>query len=137
MQDESMSADHPTSVVSNLQFLSQASTPASAAASGTASRRRAATASNAASPQLRGVPSDTISSTDTPAEGDEAPAAVTTGEEEVADTEALNAASDAAANAKADQEHAIRVLLYSGEFDLNCNTLGTLHTLEANKWRNK
>lgn len=31
----------------------------------------------------------------------------------------------------------IRVLLYSGEFDMNCNTLGTLHTLEANKWRNK
>jgi len=28
----------------------------------------------------------------------------------------------------------IRVLLYSGEFDLNCNTLGTLHTLEANTW---
>lgn len=33
--------------------------------------------------------------------------------------------------------HAIRVLLYSGEFDLNCNTLGVLHTLEANRWRNK
>ncbi len=31
----------------------------------------------------------------------------------------------------------IRVLLYSGEFDLNCNTLGTLHTLEANIWRKK
>jgi len=29
----------------------------------------------------------------------------------------------------------LRVLLYSGEFDLNCNTLGTLHTLEANYWR--
>lgn len=28
----------------------------------------------------------------------------------------------------------IRVLLYSGEADLNCNTLGTLHTLEANAW---
>lgn len=28
----------------------------------------------------------------------------------------------------------VRVLLYSGEFDLNCNTLGTLHTLEANTW---
>ena len=36
-----------------------------------------------------------------------------------------------------DAEHSIRVLLYSGEFDLNCNTLGTLHTLEANTWRNK
>lgn len=33
--------------------------------------------------------------------------------------------------------HAIRVLLYSGEFDLNTNTLGTLHTLEANRWRGK
>jgi len=31
----------------------------------------------------------------------------------------------------------VRVMLYSGEFDLNCNTLGTLHTLEANKWRGK
>ncbi len=31
----------------------------------------------------------------------------------------------------------IRVLLYSGEFDLNCNTLGTLHTLEANYWRHQ
>ena len=31
--------------------------------------------------------------------------------------------------------HGVRVLLYSGEFDLNCNTLGTLHTLEANHWR--
>lgn len=28
----------------------------------------------------------------------------------------------------------VRTLLYSGEFDINCNTLGTLHTLEANKW---
>eukprot|EP01041_Mallomonas_annulata_P003654 gene3654-7281_t len=28
----------------------------------------------------------------------------------------------------------IRVLLYSGESDFNCNTLGTLHTLEANNW---
>ncbi len=27
-----------------------------------------------------------------------------------------------------------RVLLYTGEFDLNTNTLGTLHTLEQNKW---
>lgn len=26
---------------------------------------------------------------------------------------------------------------HSGELDLNCNTLGTLHTLEANQWRNK
>lgn len=31
----------------------------------------------------------------------------------------------------------LRILLYSGEFDLNCNTLGTLHTLEANLWRNR
>lgn len=31
----------------------------------------------------------------------------------------------------------LRVLLYSGEFDLNCNTLGTLHTLEANFWRQR
>lgn len=28
----------------------------------------------------------------------------------------------------------IKVLLYSGEFDLNCNTLGTLHVLEAHSW---
>jgi len=28
----------------------------------------------------------------------------------------------------------VRVLLYSGEHDLNCNTLGTLHVLEANTW---
>ena len=28
----------------------------------------------------------------------------------------------------------IRVLLYSGEFDLNCNTLGVLHVLESNTW---
>ena len=62
-------------------------------------------------------------------------------------------------NAEADPlSHAIRVLLYryvyhlisnhsiltvlhltlnNGELDLNCNTLGTLHTLEANQWRNK
>jgi hypothetical protein len=33
--------------------------------------------------------------------------------------------------------HSIRILLYSGEFDLNCNTLGTLHTLEANSWRKR
>ena len=33
--------------------------------------------------------------------------------------------------------HNIRILLYSGEFDLNCNTLGTLHTLEANSWRKR
>jgi hypothetical protein len=31
----------------------------------------------------------------------------------------------------------IRILLYSGEFDMNCNTLGTLHTLEANVWRRR
>lgn len=31
----------------------------------------------------------------------------------------------------------IKILLYSGEFDLNCNTLGTLHTLEHNQWRKK
>ena len=31
----------------------------------------------------------------------------------------------------------VRVLLYSGEQDLNCNTLGTLHTLEANSWRGR
>eukprot|EP01038_Epipyxis_sp_PR26KG_P004454 gene4454-6299_t len=31
-------------------------------------------------------------------------------------------------------ENGIRVMLYSGEFDMNCNTLGTLHTLEANHW---
>ncbi|RYH05385.1 hypothetical protein EON65_44865 [archaeon] len=31
----------------------------------------------------------------------------------------------------------MRVLLYSGEFDLNCNTLGTMHTLEANYWRKR
>eukprot|EP00981_Chlorochromonas_danica_P012652 scaffold5245_cov183-Ochromonas_danica.AAC.3 len=31
----------------------------------------------------------------------------------------------------------LRVLLYSGEFDMNCNTLGTLHTLEANYWRKR
>lgn len=31
----------------------------------------------------------------------------------------------------------VRVLLYSGEFDLICNTLGTLHTLEANRWRGR
>jgi hypothetical protein len=34
-------------------------------------------------------------------------------------------------------KNALKLLLYSGEFDLNCNTLGTLHTLEANFWRNK
>lgn len=28
----------------------------------------------------------------------------------------------------------IRLLLYNGEFDLNCNFLGVLHTLEANEW---
>ncbi|CAE7760255.1 unnamed protein product, partial [Symbiodinium microadriaticum] len=28
----------------------------------------------------------------------------------------------------------IRVLLYSGEFDLNCNFIGTLNTLEDNLW---
>lgn len=28
----------------------------------------------------------------------------------------------------------IRVLLYNGEFDLNCNFLGTQHTLERNLW---
>jgi hypothetical protein len=27
-----------------------------------------------------------------------------------------------------------RVLLYNGEFDLNCNFLGTQHTLERNLW---
>jgi hypothetical protein len=31
----------------------------------------------------------------------------------------------------------IRVMLYSGEFDLNCNTLGTIHTLEAGIWSNR
>ncbi len=31
----------------------------------------------------------------------------------------------------------IKVLLYSGEFDLNCNTLGTLHVLEAHSWNQK
>lgn len=31
----------------------------------------------------------------------------------------------------------LRVMLYSGEFDLNCNTLGTLHTLEHNWWRGR
>ena len=31
----------------------------------------------------------------------------------------------------------LRILLYSGEFDLNCNTLGTLHTLEDNIWRKR
>lgn len=31
----------------------------------------------------------------------------------------------------------LRVMLYSGEFDLNCNTLGTLHTLEHNWWRHR
>ena len=34
-------------------------------------------------------------------------------------------------------ENNLHVLLYSAEFDLNCNTLGTLHTLESNRWRNK
>lgn len=34
-------------------------------------------------------------------------------------------------------DSSLRILLYSGEFDLNCNTLGTLHTLEANLWRNR
>jgi carboxypeptidase C (cathepsin A) len=29
----------------------------------------------------------------------------------------------------------VKLLLYSGEFDLNVNSLGTLHVLEANKWR--
>jgi hypothetical protein len=133
MQDESMSADHPTSVVSNLQFLSQASTPVStAAAPGAASRRRADTAvSDGASPQLRGGTSEAA-----PTNTIIASSSTTTTTEEV-EAEALNAASDAAANARAEREHAIRVLLYSGEFDLNCNTLGTLHTLEANQWRNK
>lgn len=31
----------------------------------------------------------------------------------------------------------LRVMLYSGELDLNCNTLGTLHTLEHNSWRKR
>lgn len=35
-----------------------------------------------------------------------------------------------------DNNH-LKILLYSGEFDLNCNTLGTLHTLEHNTWRKK
>lgn len=34
-------------------------------------------------------------------------------------------------------KNALKLLLYSGEFDLNCNTLGTLHTLEANYWRHR
>ena len=28
----------------------------------------------------------------------------------------------------------LRVLIYNGEFDLNCNFLGTQHTLERNLW---
>ena len=36
-------------------------------------------------------------------------------------------------NLKNVMEH-IRVLLYTGEFDLNTNTLGTLHILEKNQW---
>jgi hypothetical protein len=31
----------------------------------------------------------------------------------------------------------VRLLIYSGSFDLNCNMLGTLHTLEVNLWRNR
>ena len=39
---------------------------------------------------------------------------------------------------KHDKSHNnIRILLYSGEFDINSNTLGTLHTLEANVWRKR
>ncbi len=37
---------------------------------------------------------------------------------------------------RGDNKH-LRVMLYSGEFDLNCNTLGTLHTLEHNWWRGR
>lgn len=37
---------------------------------------------------------------------------------------------------RGDNTH-LRVMLYSGEFDLNCNTLGTLHTLEHNWWRGR
>eukprot|EP01033_Poteriospumella_lacustris_P009692 gene9692-6935_t len=37
---------------------------------------------------------------------------------------------------RGDHAH-LRVMLYSGEFDLNCNTLGTLHTLEHNWWRGR
>jgi hypothetical protein len=38
-------------------------------------------------------------------------------------------------NAKLVPATSLRILLYSGEFDLNCNTLGTLHTLEHQHWR--
>jgi hypothetical protein len=158
LQNDAMMADHPTSVVRNLQFLSQAMSSlkpssngagAAATASTTQKRRlrshhgaREATDPDTATPTA--VP--TSISTDAPTIAPTTinptvqPTAQPTSHPTLAptqDTAGSVASADVDINAKAEANHAIRVLLYSGEFDLNCNTLGTLHTLEANRWRNK
>jgi cell division protein FtsN len=158
LQNDAMMADHPTSVVRNLQFLSQAMSPlkpsaagAGAAASGTTTQKRRlrshhgardATDPDTATPTV----APTSLSTDAPTV---APTTVNPTVQPTAqptshptptptqDTAGSVASAVVDINAKAEANHAIRVLLYSGEFDLNCNTLGTLHTLEANRWRNK
>jgi hypothetical protein len=65
------------------------------------------------------------------------PRATSTAASLVSSSVAPASASASAVLGSVSASHAIRVMLYSGEFDLNCNTLGTLHTLEANKWRNR
>lgn len=47
------------------------------------------------------------------------------------------ASKDVFINKMKQVEGHIRILMYSGEFDLNTNFLGTLHTLEANYWRKR
>eukprot|EP01032_Pedospumella_encystans_P012048 gene12048-13965_t len=110
--DTSMSNDSPVTVVPQLQFLSEQPLRRTK----TNSNSKSTSASVIANSALRGAATAT--------------ATASTADEKVVANSGTNAETDPLS-------HAIRVLLYSGELDLNCNTLGTLHTLEANQWRNK
>lgn len=118
-----MSGDHPISAVPVLQFLVDYSTPFRTDVDRALDRaKKAATTTSTATTatHLRSAEMDTVAG-DIVSQGISAQVASSPPQRRVLRGDDKN----------------LRVLLYSGEFDLNCNTLGTQHTLENNWWRGR